>query len=142
MLSSTLDSLAGRKVELDLGTVLGREVGETPVEQGLGGRDQLDDDAVLRGQRLLDSGKQRRQLHRQQELAKEALFRALEARARRRQRQTVEGLALERIGDARCAQRRLKVAVDDRLSRGRDNVKERGSDVDSPNAGRCCCALF
>jgi hypothetical protein len=90
--------LAGRKVELDLGAILG-EIGQAAVEQGLGGRDQLDDDAMVGGQRFLDGGEQRGQLHGEQKLAEETLLRALEARAGRRQRLTVEGLALERIGD-------------------------------------------
>jgi hypothetical protein len=59
----------------------------------------------------------------------------LEARARRRQRLAIEGLAFERIGDARCAQRRLKVAVDDRLSRGSDNAQERGVVAEFPLSG-------
>jgi hypothetical protein len=127
--------LAGRKVELDLGPILGGEIGKAPVEQGFGGRNKLDDDAVVGGQRILDGGKQRGQFHRQQKLAEEALLRAFEARARRRQRLTIEGLAFERIGDARCAKRRLKVAVDDRLSRGSDNAQERGVVAEFPLSG-------
>jgi hypothetical protein len=90
---------------------------------------------VVGGQRLLDGGQQRGQLHRQQELAEEALLRALEARAGCRQRLAIEGLAFERIGDARCAQRSLKVAVDDRLSRGSDNAQERGVVAEFPLSG-------
>jgi hypothetical protein len=108
------NDLAGRKIELDFGAVLDREISEAPVEQGFGGRDQLDDDTVVGGQSLLDRGEQRGQFHRQQQLAEEALLRAFKARACRRQRLTIEGLALEWIGDAGCAQRRLKVAMDDR----------------------------
>jgi hypothetical protein len=33
------------KVDFDLGTILGGEIGKAPVEHGFGGRDQLDDDA-------------------------------------------------------------------------------------------------
>jgi hypothetical protein len=80
------NDLARRKVELDLGAILGREIGQAPIKQGFGCRYQLDDDAVVGGQRFLDGGKQRGQLHRQQELAEEALLRAFEARAGCRQR--------------------------------------------------------
>jgi hypothetical protein len=90
---------------------------------------------VVGGQRILDGGKERGQFHRQQKLAEEALLRAFEARARRRQRLTIEGLAFERVGDARCAKRRLKVAVDDRLSRGSDNAQERGVVAEFPLSG-------
>jgi hypothetical protein len=43
----------------------------------------------------------------------------------------IEG-ALETIGDARCARAPPQVAVDDRLSRGRDNAQERGVAAEFP----------
>ncbi|MEL4383188.1 hypothetical protein, partial [Shewanella algae] len=65
-------------------------------------------------------------LHRQQELAEETLFRALESRACCRQRLAVERFTLERVGDARGTQRCLMVPLDDRLSGVRGTAQERG----------------
>ena len=65
-------------------------------------------------------------LEREQDLGKEALLGPLEPAARRRLCAAVERPVLKTIDDAGKFECRLKVLMDDRLSRGRDNAQERG----------------
>ena len=73
------NDLPRRQIKLDLCAVFSGEVGQSPIEQGLGGRNELDDHAVVGCERILDRGEQRGQFHRQEKLTEEALLRAFEA---------------------------------------------------------------
>ena len=142
MLSSTLHIVAGTEIDFQVFAFLIGKIGKAAIEHGLSGRNQLDDRGISLRQRSVDSRQQARQLHREEELGKEALLGSLENRQRGRLGTAVERVAAVLIDDAGFLERLAQIGMDNRLSRGRDNVKERGSDVDSPNAGRCCCALF
>ena len=142
MLSSTLDIFARREIDFEVGPFLGAQFGEPAIEDRFRGRDELENDRFALAEVVTDRRDHCRQLHAEKKLAEEALLCGFEAGARRGLGAAVERGVLEAIDNGGQFERPFHVAVDDRLSRGRDNVKERGSDVDSPNAGRCCCALF
>ena len=75
---------------------------------------------------LIDCGIDRGELQAEQDLRKEALLGALEPAARRRLGAAVERPVLKTIDDAGEFECRLEVLMDDRLSRGSGNAKERG----------------
>ncbi|WP_366651526.1 hypothetical protein, partial [Sphingomonas sp. 67-36] len=135
------DIFARRQIDLQIGALLGRKFAQTPVENAFGGRHQLDHHRLPLRDMRFGRGDDARQLHREEHLPEEALLGGFEPRPSRRLSARVERISVDRVDHAGQLERGFHVLVDNRLSRGRDNVKERGSDVDSPNAGRCCCAL-
>jgi hypothetical protein len=81
---------------------------------------------------LVDRGINRRQLEREQDLGKEALLGSLEPAARGGLGTAVECPVLEWVNYAGQLKRGVEVLVDDRLSRGGDNAKERGVGAQFP----------
>jgi hypothetical protein len=132
MLSSTLQEFAGAEVDFERLALLGGQVREAAIEHGLCGRDELDDDRIVLRKRIVDRRQQARQLHRQQQLREEPLLGAFEDRQRRGFGSGIQGAAAFRIDDPGGLERFAKVAVDDRLSRGGDNAKERGVGAQFP----------
>ena len=126
MRTSALHVFPGRKVQFQRFALLGIEFIETPVVDRFRGTDQLDDDAFVVRQMLVDRGIDRGQLQREQDLRKEALLGPLEPAAGRRLGAAVEGLVLKPIDDPGEFKRGFEVLVNDRLSRGSDNAQERG----------------
>jgi len=92
----------------------------------------LDDDTFVVGQMLVDRGIDRGQLQREQDLRKEALLGSLEPAAGGSLGAAIERPVLEPIDDAGEFKRGFEVLVDDRLSRGGDNAKERGVGAQFP----------
>jgi len=80
----------------------------------------------------VDRGVDRWQLQREQDLREEALLGSFEPAARRCLGAAVERLVLEAIDDTGKFERGLEVLMDDRLSRGGDNAKERGVGAQFP----------
>ena len=78
------------------------------------------------GNRRIDSGQQAWELHRQKQLREEALLGSLEDRQRCGLGTRVERPAGFAVYDPRGLQRFAEVGMDDRLSRGSGNAKERG----------------
>ena len=130
MLSSTLDIFPRGQVDLESFPVLVRQVGKPPIEHGFGRRDQLDNDRMPVGNRCSDCRQQARELHRQKQLREEALLCPLKDRQRCGLRPGVERPASFAIDDPGRLQRFAQVGVNDRLSRGSDNAKERGVNVE------------
>ena len=126
MLRSRLHDLAGAEIDFERLAFLVGEIGKTAVEHGLGGRDKLDHDGIAFGNGGIDGRQQARQLHGQEELREEALLRALEDRERRGLRTAVECATGFPINDAGGFEGLAEVCMDDGLSRGGDNAKERG----------------
>ena len=75
---------------------------------------------------LVDRRIDRRQLHREQHLAEEALLGAFEPAARRRLGAAVQGAVFEPIDNSGEFERDFEILVNDRLSRGSGNAEERG----------------
>ncbi|WP_231729324.1 hypothetical protein, partial [Blastomonas sp. CCH5-A3] len=75
---------------------------------------------------MIDGSDQRWQLHRQQQLVEEPLLGAFKPAACRSFCAAVERCAADFIDHAGELQRFLHVLMDDRLSRGSGNAKERG----------------
>ena len=109
-----------------MSTFIRGQVGQPPVQHRLGRRDELDDRMSRFGDVLLDRGQHRRQLHRDQELAEEALLGALEAGERRALGLTIERPAAHPVNDIGFLEDVIEVLVDQRLSRGSGNAEERG----------------
>ena len=126
MLSSTLDRLSWRQVQFQRLALVGIELVQPPVEDRFRRTDQLDHDAFVVCQMLVDRGVDRGQLQREQDLAKEALLGPLEPAAGGRLGAAVERPVLKPIDDAGELKRRFEVLVNDRLSRGSGNAEERG----------------
>ncbi len=78
MWSSTLDIFAGRKIDVEIRALIGREFAEAAVEDGFGRRHQLQHDGLICGKMLFDRGDDGRQLRRQEECAEKALLASLE----------------------------------------------------------------
>ena len=78
------------------------------------------------GNHCVDRGQQARELHRQKQLREEALLGPLEDRQRCGLGTRVERPAGFAVYDPRGLQRFAEVGMDDRLSRGSGNAKERG----------------
>ena len=70
-----------RDVHADVAPFLGRQFGQSPLHERLAGRDDLDDGGMARLQILRDLPDQGRRLHAGQQMAEEALLRALEGGA-------------------------------------------------------------
>jgi len=132
MLSSTLDIFPRGEVDLESFAFLVRQVGKSPVEHGLGRRDELHDNGMPIGDRRIDRRQQARELHRQKQLREEALLCSLKDRQRCGLGPGVERPAGLAVDDPRGFQRVAQVSVDDRLSRGGDNAKERGVGAQFP----------
>jgi hypothetical protein len=100
----------------------------------------LDHGAVAPREIGVDRRDQRRQLHRQQDLAEEALL----GRSRSATRRCLRAVEVAPLKPSvtRVARARPQVVVDDRLSRGSDNAQERGVVAEFPLSGANCCALF
>ena len=126
MLSSTLHIFTRGQLDIEPGALLGGQVGQRTVEHGFGRRNKLDDGAVAAREIVGDRRDQRWQLHRQQDLAEEALLGRFEDRQRRSLGAAIISRTAEAVGDARGGERGLEIVVYDRLSRGRDNAQERG----------------
>jgi len=132
MLSSTLHVFAGRQVQFQHLARLGIELIKPPIEDRFCRADQLHHHAFILSEVLVDRRVDRGQLQREQHLRKEALLGALEPAARSGLRAAVERAVLEAVDNARQFERGFKVLVDDRLSRGGDNAKERGVGAQFP----------
>ena len=132
MLSSTLQEFPRGQVDLQRFALLVGEVGKPPVEHGFCRRDQLDDHSVTIGNRRIDRGQQAGELHRQKQLREEALLRSLEDRQRCRLGTRVERAPGLAVNDPCGLERFAPVGVNDRLSRGGDNAKERGVGAQFP----------
>ena len=126
MLSSTLDRLSRRQVQFQRLALVRIEFIETPVEDGFRRADELDDHTFVVRQMLVDRRIDRGQLQREQDLRKEALLGPLEPAARGCLGAAVERLVLKPVDNPGEFKRGFEVLVDDRLSRGGDNAKERG----------------
>jgi hypothetical protein len=99
MLSSTLNILTRRQIEVKHLPLIGVELIEAAIEDRFRGTDELDDDAFPVGEVLVDRGVDRRELQREQDLGKEPLLGPLEPAARCRLGAAVERLVLEAIDD-------------------------------------------
>ena len=126
MLSSTLHIFPRGQVDLESFPVLVRQVGKPPIEHGFGRRDQLDNDRMPVGNRCFDCRQQARELHRQKQLREEALLCPLKDRQRCGLGPGVERAPGLAVDDPRGFQRIAQIGVDDCLSRGSGNAKERG----------------
>ena len=82
-LGEVVDHVFARaKVDLERFAFCIGQVGEAPVEHGFGSRDKLHHRRIAVGKCGIDRREQARQLHREQQLRKEALFGAFEHRER------------------------------------------------------------
>jgi hypothetical protein len=126
MLSSTLQEFPWRKVDVELGEVVGVELFEPAIENGFCRGDELDDGARTFVEMAIDLGNEGRKLERKQDLAEEALLAAFEARSRRGLGHGVAGFVLDGIDDPGDFERVFEIAVNDALSRGSGNAEERG----------------
>ena len=104
--------LARRDVDREIRPFRGRDLGEAAVEQGLVGRDDLQDRGVTLLEIARDRGDQRRAFHRRQQMVEEALLVRFEGRARRGLGVPVVGAAVG-AGDVGGLQRLIQVPVDD-----------------------------
>ncbi len=132
MLSSTLDIFPRGEVDLESFALLVRQVSKPTVEHGLGRRDELHDNSMTIGNHPVDRGQQAWELHRQKQLREEALLGPLKDRQRCRLGTRVERAPGLAVDDPRGFQRFAQVGVDDSLSRGGDNAKERGVGAQFP----------
>jgi hypothetical protein len=126
MLSSTLDRLSRRKIDIERRALVCRHRREAPIEHCFGGRDQLDDGHMTLCQFLLDRFQQRRHLHRDEKLREEPLLRGFEARKGGALRLRVQRVTADAIDDVGGLERDVEIGVDDCLSRGSGNAEERG----------------
>ena len=102
---------ARRDVDIDIGPLLGRDIGQAAFHQRLAGRDDLHDRTRACGEVSLHAGDDARRLHRGDQMVEEALLGAFERRARGR-----FGLAVERAldsGDVRGPECSVEIVVDD-----------------------------
>ena len=106
------DVFARRDVDREIGPFRGRDLGEAAVEQGLVGRDDLQDAGMALLEIARDRGDQGRAFHRRQQMIEEALLVRFEGRARRGLGVPVVGAAVV-AGDVGGFERRIQVLVDD-----------------------------
>ena len=126
MLSSTLHVLPRTQINFQVRALIRRELAQPPVEDRFRGRHQLENDRLSTGQVRLHRSDHGRKLHAEEKLAEEALLGGFEARSRRRLGPAVEGRIFDPVDHGRQFERMFHVAVNDALSRGSGNAKERG----------------
>ena len=113
-LGEVIDHIFARaEIDLEMLALLVGKIGKTPVEHGLGGRDQLDDDRVVVFQHVLDCRPEAGKFHREEQLGKESLLGAFEHRQRRYLGAAVERVAAVAIHNPCRLERFLQVGMDD-----------------------------
>ena len=99
-------------LDREIGPLRRRDLGEAAVEQGLVGRDDLQDTGVTLLEIARDGGDQGRAFHRRQQMIEEALLVGFKGRARRGFSVAVVSAAV-RSGDIRGLQRLVEILVND-----------------------------